>query len=48
MIVITCMDTRIVAQTLFDLEEGDAHVICNAGGSAFVCSLSPAAQGPLI
>lgn len=30
--LVTCMDARIVPARLFGLEEGDAHVIRNAGG----------------
>lgn len=30
--IVTCMDARIVPARLFGLEEGDAHVIRNAGG----------------
>ena len=30
--VVTCMDARIDAHRMLDLEEGDAHVIRNAGG----------------
>ena len=32
--ILTCMDARIVPARLFGLEEGDAHVIRNAGGLA--------------
>jgi carbonic anhydrase len=32
--VLTCMDARIVPARIFGLEEGDAHVIRNAGGLA--------------
>ncbi len=32
--VITCMDSRILPERLLGLEEGDAHVIRNAGGRA--------------
>jgi len=32
--VVTCMDARIVTSRLLGLDEGDAHVIRNAGGSA--------------
>ncbi|MBU3666306.1 MAG: carbonic anhydrase [Chthoniobacterales bacterium] len=32
--ILTCMDARIHASKLFGLEEGDAHVIRNAGGRA--------------
>lgn len=32
--VVTCMDARIVPSRQFGLEEGDAHVIRNAGGRA--------------
>lgn len=32
--VVTCMDARIVPERQFGLEEGDAHVIRNAGGRA--------------
>jgi carbonic anhydrase len=32
--VLTCMDARIVPARAFGLEEGDAHVIRNAGGLA--------------
>jgi carbonic anhydrase len=31
--ILTCMDARIVPARIFGLEEGDAHVIRNAGGS---------------
>jgi carbonic anhydrase len=34
MAILTCMDARIVPARLFGLEEGDAHVIRNAGGLA--------------
>jgi carbonic anhydrase len=30
--IVTCMDARIVPARIFGLEEGDAHVIRNAGG----------------
>jgi len=30
--VVTCMDARLVPPSAFGLEEGDAHVIRNAGG----------------
>src|SRR5919206_3361104 len=30
--VVTCMDARLVPARLLGLEEGDAHVIRNAGG----------------
>jgi carbonic anhydrase len=30
--IVTCMDARIVPSRAFGLEEGDAHVIRNAGG----------------
>jgi carbonic anhydrase len=30
--LVTCMDARIVPARIFGLEEGDAHVIRNAGG----------------
>ena len=30
--VVTCMDSRILAARLLGLEEGDAHIIRNAGG----------------
>lgn len=32
--IVTCMDARIVPSRAFGLEEGDAHVIRNAGGRA--------------
>ena len=32
--VLTCMDARIVPSRILGLEEGDAHVIRNAGGRA--------------
>jgi carbonic anhydrase len=32
--ILTCMDARIVPARIFGLEEGDAHVIRNAGGLA--------------
>lgn len=32
--IVTCMDARIVTSRAFGLEEGDAHVIRNAGGRA--------------
>jgi carbonic anhydrase len=32
--IVTCMDARIVPARIFALQEGDAHVIRNAGGSA--------------
>ena len=32
--ILTCMDARIVPERQFGLEEGDAHVIRNAGGRA--------------
>src|SRR5918911_5596721 len=32
--IVTCMDARIVPSKALGLEEGDAHVIRNAGGSA--------------
>src|SRR3954468_4159137 len=32
--IVTCMDARIVPARIFGLEEGDAHVIRNAGGRA--------------
>lgn len=32
--ILTCMDARIVPHRLFGLEEGDAHVLRNAGGRA--------------
>jgi carbonic anhydrase len=32
--VVTCMDARILPSRAFGLEEGDAHVIRNAGGRA--------------
>jgi carbonic anhydrase len=32
--VVTCMDARIMPSRLLGLEEGDAHVIRNAGGRA--------------
>jgi carbonic anhydrase len=32
--IVTCMDARIVPERQFGLEEGDAHVIRNAGGRA--------------
>jgi carbonic anhydrase len=31
--IVTCMDARIDPQSLFRLNEGDAHVIRNAGGT---------------
>jgi carbonic anhydrase len=31
---VTCMDARLVPAKLLGLEEGDAHVIRNAGGRA--------------
>src|ERR1019366_1066132 len=30
--VLACMDARLVVSKILGLEEGDAHVICNAGG----------------
>lgn len=33
-IVVTCMDARLVPSRFLGLEEGDAHVIRNAGGRA--------------
>jgi carbonic anhydrase len=33
--IVTCMDARIVPARIFGLEEGDAHVIRNAGGRTF-------------
>jgi carbonic anhydrase len=30
--IVTCMDARIVPARIFGLEEGDAHVVRNAGG----------------
>ena len=30
--IVTCMDSRIALFRLFDLDEGDAHIIRNAGG----------------
>lgn len=30
--IVTCMDARIIPSSQFGLEEGDAHVIRNAGG----------------
>lgn len=30
--IVTCMDARIMPETQFGLDEGDAHVIRNAGG----------------
>jgi carbonic anhydrase len=32
--IVTCMDARIIPSRAFGLEEGDAHVIRNAGGRA--------------
>jgi carbonic anhydrase len=32
--IVTCMDARILPSRAFGLEEGDAHVIRNAGGRA--------------
>ncbi|MDQ3137183.1 MAG: carbonic anhydrase [Gemmatimonadota bacterium] len=32
--ILTCMDARIIPSRAFGLEEGDAHVIRNAGGRA--------------
>jgi carbonic anhydrase len=32
--ILTCMDAQILPGKAFDLEEGDAHVIRNAGGRA--------------
>jgi carbonic anhydrase len=32
--LVTCMDARLLPSRFFGLEEGDAHVIRNAGGSA--------------
>jgi carbonic anhydrase len=32
--ILTCMDARILPSKVFGLEEGDAHVIRNAGGRA--------------
>lgn len=32
LVVLTCMDARIDVYRLLDLEEGDAHVLRNAGG----------------
>jgi carbonic anhydrase len=32
--VVTCMDSRLLPSRFFGLEEGDAHIISNAGGSA--------------
>jgi len=32
--IVTCMDARIVPSRAFGLQEGDAHVIRNAGGRA--------------
>ncbi len=32
--ILTCMDARLVPSRFLGLEEGDAHVICNAGGRA--------------
>lgn len=32
--IVTCMDARILPSKAFGLEEGDAHVIRNAGGRA--------------
>jgi carbonic anhydrase len=32
--IVTCMDARIVPARIFELQEGDAHVIRNAGGLA--------------
>ena len=37
LIVITCMDARIIPHNLFNLQVEEAHIICNAGGNAFVC-----------
>ena len=32
--IVTCMDARILPSRVFGLQEGDAHVIRNAGGRA--------------
>jgi carbonic anhydrase len=32
--IVTCMDARIIPSRAFGIEEGDAHVIRNAGGRA--------------
>jgi carbonic anhydrase len=32
--IVTCMDSRILPSRAFGLEEGDAHIIRNAGGRA--------------
>ena len=32
--IVTCMDARILPSRAFGLQEGDAHVIRNAGGRA--------------
>lgn len=32
LVIVTCMDARINLYSLFGLEEGDAHVLRNAGG----------------
>src|SRR3954453_7308193 len=32
--IVTCMDARILPSRAFGLEEGDAHIIRNAGGRA--------------
>jgi carbonic anhydrase len=32
--ILTCMDARILPSKVFGLEEGDAHVVRNAGGRA--------------
>lgn len=31
-VIVTCMDARVLPTKLFGLEEGDAHVVRNAGG----------------
>jgi carbonic anhydrase len=33
-VVVTCMDARVLPSRIFGLDEGDAHIIRNAGGSA--------------
>src|SRR3712207_5075588 len=30
--VVACMDARLIPSRILGLEEGDAHIICNAGG----------------
>ena len=35
--VVTCMDARLDPARAFGLEEGDVHVIRNAGGVAATC-----------